>query len=265
MSRALTAHAAQITTAAVQINTLTVSGKQVTLAVFRQLREEPLIADDGSLNGVPWGTVNYHPDRCADAPEHVHVVWQRGVDLLRSSIQPPIFGAFTGSDYGTGFVLSHLRDLMLDRASPWWDGEIPTFQHSTEGGREVWTTGIDPIFGVKVEIKVWAAPLARDAAYAIMNQRNLGTAEKGTMRPYQGVSHSHYRTGTEARQLVEEQVTDVLERMRLVFGPATDDADLTRRMYEQLHGDVVQESARRGRHKAQHLALADLPQLFIAV
>jgi len=89
MSRALTAHAAQITTAAVQINTLTVSGKQVTLAVFRQLREEPLIAEDGSLNGVPWGTVNYHPDKCGDAAEHVHVVWQRGTELLRSAIHAP--------------------------------------------------------------------------------------------------------------------------------------------------------------------------------
>lgn len=83
----LTVHNAEIKTATVEIKTLTVSGKQVTLAVFRQLREAPLIAEDGTLNGTPWGIVNYHPDKCADLPiRHMHVVWQRGSELLRSSV-----------------------------------------------------------------------------------------------------------------------------------------------------------------------------------
>ena len=38
----LTTHNAEIKTATVEIRSLTVSGKQVTLAVFRQLREESL-------------------------------------------------------------------------------------------------------------------------------------------------------------------------------------------------------------------------------
>lgn len=46
---------AEIKTAVVEIKTLTVSSKQVTLAVFRQLMEEPLVNDDGTLNGTPWG------------------------------------------------------------------------------------------------------------------------------------------------------------------------------------------------------------------
>lgn len=44
MPKQLTVHNATITTAAVEVKTLTISGKQVTLAVFRQLREEQLIA-----------------------------------------------------------------------------------------------------------------------------------------------------------------------------------------------------------------------------
>jgi hypothetical protein len=40
--RPLTPQTAQITTASVEIKTLTVSGKQVTMAVFRQLYQEPL-------------------------------------------------------------------------------------------------------------------------------------------------------------------------------------------------------------------------------
>ena len=82
----LTVQNAEIKTATVQIQTLTVSGKQVTLAVFRQLREELLLAENGTLNGVPWGTVNYHPDKCVDDHPHWHIVWQRDTDLLRARV-----------------------------------------------------------------------------------------------------------------------------------------------------------------------------------
>lgn len=89
MPNQLTTMNATITTAAVEVKTLTISGKQVTLAVFRQLREEPLIAEDGTLNGVPWGIVNYHPDKCGDAKEHLHVVWQHGDELRRAYVRAP--------------------------------------------------------------------------------------------------------------------------------------------------------------------------------
>lgn len=97
----LTVHNAQITTATVEIKTLTIGGKQVTQAVFRQLKEESLIGNDGTLRGVPWGTVNYHPDpRCKQTgphrdqwshgqycnAEHLHVVWQQGAELRRSLV-----------------------------------------------------------------------------------------------------------------------------------------------------------------------------------
>lgn len=88
----LTAQNATITTAAVEVKALTISGKQVTLAVFRQLKEQPLIGDDGTLNGEPWGVVNYHPDKCGDDPEHLHVVWQNGSDLRRAAVQLPDAG-----------------------------------------------------------------------------------------------------------------------------------------------------------------------------
>ena len=85
MSPQLTVQNAQVSTASVEIKTLTLSGKQVTLAVFRQLIEAPLIKEGGRLNGVAWGTVNYHPDRCGDdTTAHWHVVWQLGDELRRS-------------------------------------------------------------------------------------------------------------------------------------------------------------------------------------
>lgn len=86
----LTAENAVIKTASVEIKTLTVSGRQVTQAVFKQLRSRRLM-DPLTLafNGQLWGYVNYHPDGCgggSDYSEHLHVVWQSGAELFRSSV-----------------------------------------------------------------------------------------------------------------------------------------------------------------------------------
>ena len=88
----LTVHNAAIHTATVEIKTLTISGKQVTLAVFRQLREEKLFNNDGTPKGVPWGTVNYCPDKslCDRSwPPHLHVIWQLGDELRRDTVEKP--------------------------------------------------------------------------------------------------------------------------------------------------------------------------------
>lgn len=89
MTKQLTTQNATITTAAVEVKTLTISGKQVTLAVFRQLRETALLDLEGAFTGEPWGHVNYHPDKCDSDPQHLHVVWQQGSDLLRSRVNAP--------------------------------------------------------------------------------------------------------------------------------------------------------------------------------
>lgn len=79
----------RIQSATVEIKILTVAGKQMTLAVFRQLPEEPLV-DYGhvKLLGKPWGRVNYHVG-CEgyDDLDHIHVVWQEDKELRRSVVQ----------------------------------------------------------------------------------------------------------------------------------------------------------------------------------
>lgn len=100
MSTPLTIHNAQVATATVAIRTLTITGKQVTLAVFRQLLEEQ------PPTGMPltafWGRVNYCPDkkclvdsqdgwgrdRKVEAP-HLHLVWQKDSELRRVTIHRP--------------------------------------------------------------------------------------------------------------------------------------------------------------------------------
>ncbi|USQ82654.1 hypothetical protein NFX46_02030 [Streptomyces phaeoluteigriseus] len=80
---------ASIETATVQIRTLNVGPKQMTQGIFRQLIEQPAVDGNGRIQGTPWGIVNYHPDRCDDAKEHLHVVWQLGDQLRRGFVMAP--------------------------------------------------------------------------------------------------------------------------------------------------------------------------------
>lgn len=47
--------------AGITIRMLTLAGRRVTVSVFRQIEEEPIIDSRTlTLRGVPWGHVNYH-------------------------------------------------------------------------------------------------------------------------------------------------------------------------------------------------------------
>jgi hypothetical protein len=85
MSKTLTVHNAEVHTATVEVKSLTISGKQVTLAVFRQLLEEHPLDQSGNWKGTPWGFVNYLNDR-RDA---VNVVWQKDTELRRGLVVAP--------------------------------------------------------------------------------------------------------------------------------------------------------------------------------
>lgn len=91
----LTVQNAEVKTTAVEIKTLTVSGKQITLSVFRQIPAADLVNKDGTLNGVPWGRVNYFwgdHSGCSQ-PSHQHVLWQNGTELFRHILQERYFSA----------------------------------------------------------------------------------------------------------------------------------------------------------------------------
>lgn len=84
--RQITAQEATIKTASIEVKVLTLNGKQMTLSVFRQLKDERLVNDETvELVGQPWGWVNYHPD-CHTEREHLHVVWQQGQWLRRALV-----------------------------------------------------------------------------------------------------------------------------------------------------------------------------------
>ena len=81
----ITTKEATVKTASVEMKVLSISGKQMTLAVYRQLDEAAIIDEEtGNLQGVPWGRVNYFWGHCK--PDHLHIVWQKGEELRRSCV-----------------------------------------------------------------------------------------------------------------------------------------------------------------------------------
>lgn len=87
----ITVENAQIKTAAVEIKTLTISGKQVTLSVFRQVQEEDLIDHEKlKLNGIPWGNINYFWKDKGNELSDYNIIWQKGKELRRFVIPKEI-------------------------------------------------------------------------------------------------------------------------------------------------------------------------------
>jgi hypothetical protein len=85
--RVITARKAIIKTVSVSIKTLRIGPKQMTMGVFRQLRQKRLLNHDtAEFLGVPWGIVNYHPD--CTYRDHLHVVWQEGDQLRTDCVYP---------------------------------------------------------------------------------------------------------------------------------------------------------------------------------
>jgi len=204
----LTAHNAVITTASVEIKTLTVSGRQVTQALFRQLREEKLIAEDGTLNGVPWGYVNYHPDKCGDHSDtHQHFVWQVGNELRRSRVNAvPDFvwnrdlreyGNETTDDFATAWV----REACHHRANR---AVLDSQKRRDEDERSL----NEP---VNKETKVPAVGVISQAAQsAIRSDRRVTAAYACAERPLTSYECGHW--GAPRWSEVHSELADVAEK-----------------------------------------------------
>jgi hypothetical protein len=73
----ITVDQVEIRTASVEVRTLTLTRKQVTLSVFRQLPErDPIDWETGTLRGEVWGWVNYLTDHGQDVWVSRHTLWR---------------------------------------------------------------------------------------------------------------------------------------------------------------------------------------------
>lgn len=286
MTRQLTTQNATITTAAVEVKTLTVSGKQVTLAVFRQLREEPLLAEDGTLNGVPWGIVNYHPDKCGESQfPHWHVVWQHGSELRRARLDHAAPFAVGGRDedgyprHRPKLFTSETADKVLTAAVlAWLTGcrescPLPETGERWIGGRYYRSSAhYDSGHGFKVEASASQTALAAANARAslVHAQKDAATAQEELASNRASGSQTWARDfgegalrGAQGRAeewLVKDvQAHDALAEEIRLWGTA--DGQVTRE-----HTAAVQAEADWRQTYLDALAvIAELPQLFIAV
>lgn len=274
MAKQLTTQNATITTAAVELKTLTVSGKQVTLAVFRQLREEPLIADDGTLNGVPWGTVNYHPDKCGDEASHWHVVWQRGSELRRSHVDktapfdPDDFRRMTPSA-----ARSEAADRLLTaRVREWAAGRIDQaplpkrtqFPVTYGAQRQLDTAHGFPFWVVASAAAVDAADKKQAAENWLTR---LTEARKDMAKPLTQYTKTEWRQDAldRARRAVDEANSEQAAAIAVLDAEIATWGMSYQELTNAYAAAVKAEADRRRRHRDTRGALAELPQLFIAV
>ncbi|MEU0786994.1 hypothetical protein ABZ341_36210 [Streptomyces sp. NPDC006173] len=279
----LTTQNATITTASVEVKTLTISGKQVTLAVFRQLKEESLIATDGTLNGEPWGTVNYHPDKCGSDRSHWHVVWQAGGELRRSHVEKTAdFDVVTlGGNrlashwYSSNAANRYLAALVYMGLTA---GGASILTAKTRRGGMYWPEATPDTYEAKLvlpealagtdlfEVQATAVETAVDAA----DQASRLGAAKGAA--------ATELTESEKIRSAEWQATLIANRRRAVDETEAKRAasmDALRALIEEWGGfdaveaayiaEIKAEEARRRQHRATREAIAELPQLFIAV
>ena len=104
MEKVITVKEASVKTAAVEVKSLVISGRQVTMSLFRQFLPAVLVdSKTADLRGTPWGFVNYYWKNCDHyrylsdynfrSGEHRHVVWQLGNELRRTCLYPIDFAA----------------------------------------------------------------------------------------------------------------------------------------------------------------------------
>lgn len=92
-TKRITTENASIKTTSVDVRVMSISGKQMTLSVFRQLKEEQVI-DPKTLQllGTTWGTVNYFwGDDAKYSDGYLHVVWQSGNELRRALVPKDLY------------------------------------------------------------------------------------------------------------------------------------------------------------------------------
>lgn len=233
--------------ATVEIKRLTVSGKQMTQSVFRQLYEEQLVLDDGTLAGQPWGRVNHHPpQQCpASAPksDHWHVVWQDGDELRRAYVSKTVeFRDDYHPDEGLRFISSCVHEVATAGTTRYFNGELPWSKLCDRYGD-----------GLRVPTGYgFSAYLDHTEATYRVAMALRGHVEY----PRSNMTYVD-RKQYEAEQSLSARLPALATEVA-AYGATTDE------LYAQYAAACDAENARRNRIRATRDSMAELPQLFIA-
>src|SRR5581483_6464258 len=95
------------------IKTLTIDGKKLSLAFFRQIDEEDVINEEtGELEGVPLGYLNIHQRGACPGCWHRHILWKRGAALRHGLVvRPEDAETYQALQRENRQVLGDLQDL----------------------------------------------------------------------------------------------------------------------------------------------------------
>lgn len=184
-NRQLTVHNASVTTMTVEVKTLTIGARQVTQGIFKQLIKEDLVAEDGTLNGVPWGHVTWHPDGCSGS-DHWHVVWQAGEELRRATVDKecrfmPLQGAVV-DNFAAVWLAAEARGETCGQGAIRLGSGVP------DGGlRSVYIT-TEVSRAHNVTLHAYPGPAAAAVADA---RHRMGSAEKSLTKPLEANEVPH--------------------------------------------------------------------------
>jgi hypothetical protein len=252
--RAIHVEQATLKTATVTIQAMVVDRRQVTLALFRQLLGEAVVDYSGSFNGLPWGAVNYCPDKaaCAEAEKrsgqwaenrvHLHVVWQKGGELRRALETPPrAFAPWIPDQEANEW-------MWLALAEGWWPSswERGPRDYRPNDERAIEVTFVDDLPAVLCSLP--QGEVGSSIEFAVGMRAVDETTAAG-------------EEGWEEQQRTQRQAA--LTRGRALIGQLRTEASVEergRRIEAQLR---VQHRAWQER-AARWQELQDLPQLFIA-
>ncbi|WP_406306277.1 hypothetical protein OHA61_34190 [Streptomyces sp. NBC_00885] len=268
MTKQLTTQNATITTVAIEIKAITIGSKQVTLSVFRQLEKARLIAHDGTLNGVPWGYVNYHPDKCADDYPHRHIVWQQGQELRRANVShQPDFDPGVTRHRPLAFESVAVSRYLTSSVLEWLSGRRPDCplnkeqQHGTKYSDEITyrTPHTFPAWGYADALAVAAANAHAELTRATEWLQSWETHAPDADPEWRERDRQRRLERLDEAQAAHDAACAELAAQVATFGRTHDE------LLAEFQATCNQEAARRQRHRDVYTSLAQLPQLFIAV
>jgi len=255
MTKTITAHEATVKTATVDVKALTISGRQVTLSVFRQLKDEPILDEDTVMfRGVPWGMVNYFWGDCAKASEHLHIVWQKGDELRRGCV-------FPNPGYASGW---NSRKQRVDRVGEFLifalvathaDAAPIEVGDSRYGGKDLSVWGHDR----------WVSWPMRSTSTGYDQVRKLLALSDERHHRYRTIDNEYRRETDEemesrVSQKYEEEALELWDIIRQRCGTTSLET-----IQQALNDDVKKLADFEQRWRDQYNALASLDHLFIAV
>ena len=145
---------ASITTATVTIKALQVGKKQMTISVFRQLPEAPLVDEDTlALLGQPWGYVNY---RWGDQ-RGTNFIFQSGSRLYRDCILIRDSSELAHDGWPTGYVKLHVeaeKRVAYYVYASLLEGSVPNWFKGKERNVTLDMNGCDGFKGWKFKVEL---------------------------------------------------------------------------------------------------------------